>query len=169
MYEVLILILITIFLLYAFVIFFGAPYLPTIKKRIVDIIIISNLKRGQTMLELGSGDGRVLLEMAKRGIYCIGYELNPILVVYSRIKLWPYRKYAKVIWGNYWQAELPKTDVIFVFLLQRYMEKLNKKIVQNYPSGVKLVSFAFKIDSKVDDGELNGMYLYKYNKELIKK
>ncbi len=155
--------------MYTFVILFGAPYLPTIKKRIVDIITISNLKKGQTIIELGSGDGRVLLEMAKRGIYCTGYELNPILVIYSKIKLWPYRKYVKVIWGNYWQAKLPETDVVFVFLLQKYMDKLNKKLIQCYPQGVKLVSFAFKIDSRVENKELNGMFLYKFNKELIKK
>lgn len=160
--------LVAIFFLYTFVILFGAPYLPTMKKRITDIKTLSKLKSGQTLIELGSGDGRVLLELAKQGIYGVGYELNPILVAYSKIKLLPYRKHTKIIWGNYWQEKLPEADVIYVFLLQKYMQKLNKKLIQNYPKGVKLVSFAFQIEGRKHQAELNGMYLYKYNKILKK-
>lgn len=166
--SILTVLIILSFFLFVFVILFGAPFLPTLKERIVDVIEISNLKPGQTLLELGSGDGRILLEVAKKGIYGIGYELNPILVVYSKIKLWKYRKFVKIKWRNYWLVRLPKADVVFVFLLQKYMEKLSNKITQEYPHGVKLVSFAFKIDSKKPSAELNGIYLYKYNKRLKK-
>jgi len=43
-----------------------------------------NLKSGQTLIELGSGDGRVLKEAAAKGVRAIGYEINPVLVIYSK-------------------------------------------------------------------------------------
>lgn len=119
-------------LFFGLVVFFGAPYLPTKKKTIEDAFKLADLQPGQTLLELGSGDGRVLLAAAKRGVYAIGYELNPILVVWSWLITLRYRRLVKVRWGNYWLANWPETDVVYVFLLQKYMKKLDNKIVQTY-------------------------------------
>jgi len=94
-------------LLFCFVILFGAPFLPTLKKQINPIFDLLDLTEGQTLIELGSGDGRILYEAGKRGLYAVGYELNPILVLYSIIKTWKYRSKVRIIWGNYWQKEWP--------------------------------------------------------------
>lgn len=157
-----------LFIAFTFVIAFGAPYLPTLKDRVPDIIELANLNRGQTLIELGSGDGRVLLAFAKLGIKSVGYELNPLLVIYSKIRTFRYRKDIQIVWGNYWVKSWPKADAIFVFLLQPYMQKLDKHIIQKYPKGIKLVSFAFTVPDRVIDSQKNGMYLYIYNKQLKK-
>jgi len=150
-------------LIFGSVILFGAPYLPTLKNQIDSIFELLDLRKGQTMIELGSGDGRILLEAGKRGIKAIGYELNPILVMYSRIKVYKYRGTVKVIWGNYWVKDWPETDGIFVFLLDRYMQRLNKKVIHKYSKPINLVSFAFKIPDRKIDSSKKGLFLYKYN------
>lgn len=151
-----------LFVLFTFVVMFGAPYLPTLKQRVPEALELINLKKGQTLVELGSGDGRILWAAAEKGIYSVGYELNPLLVLYSKMLTFKKRKFIKIIWGNYWQKQLPPADGLFVFLLQPYMQKLDTKIKQNYPSGIKLVSFAFTIPNKKPDKEINGLYLYSY-------
>jgi 16S rRNA A1518/A1519 N6-dimethyltransferase RsmA/KsgA/DIM1 with predicted DNA glycosylase/AP lyase activity len=150
-------------LVFGFVILFGAPFLPTLKKQVVPIFELLDLREGQTLIELGSGDGRILLEAGRRGINAIGYELNPILVLYSIIKTWKYRQKVRVIWGNYWHKDWPQADGIFVFLLDRYMLKLNNKIIQKYKAPIKLVSFAFKIPDRKIDRQNHGLFLYQYN------
>jgi SAM-dependent methyltransferase len=149
-------------MIFSFVIAFGAPFLPTLKNRNEDVFKLLDLRPGQTMLELGSGDGRILLMAAQKGIKAIGYELNPLLVIYSRIKTWKYRRLVSVHCRNYWQVKFPPTDGIYVFLLQPYMEKLDKKIIQEISKPVKLVSFAFHIPNRKPNNEINGMFLYKY-------
>lgn len=151
-----------IFIAFTFVIIFGAPFLPTLKKRVPDIVKLINLKKGQTLLELGSGDGRVLKAAAVDGLNAVGYELNPLLVIYSKIITFRYRKNIKIIWGNYWHQDWPDTDGIFVFLLQPYMQKLDEEIQKRYNHKIKLVSFAFTIPDKKPIKEINGMYLYEY-------
>ena len=155
--------LVILILVFGFVILFGAPYLPTLKKQIDTAFELLDLKKGQTLIELGSGDGRILYEAGKKGIKAVGYELNPILVLYSKIKTWKYRDNVKVVWGNYWTKDWPKADGIFVFLLDRYMLKLNNKIIQKYDQPIKLVSFAFKIPGKKIIDSRQGLFLYKYN------
>lgn len=151
------------FVSFTYVILFGAPFLPTLTPQVKNGLDLIDLKPGQTLLELGSGDGRILIAAAQRGIYSIGYEINPILVIYSWLRTRRYRKYVRIRFVNFWYSRLPKTDGIFVFLLQPYMEKLDKKIVQECSKPVKLVSFAFFIPGREPDKEHNGMRLYIYD------
>lgn len=153
-------------LLFAGVVAFGAPYLPTLSKRVDDAIDLLDLKPGQTMLELGSGDGRLLLAAAKRGIRSVGYELNPLLVVYSWLLTMRYRRLVRVRWGNYWRAEWPQSDAMYVFLLQPYMSKLYKKVAQyRKDREYKVVSFAFHFTEHKPVKERNGMFLYVFGRE----
>lgn len=158
---------ISIVLLFGFVILFGAPFLPTLNSQTVKAVDLLDLYPGKTMLELGSGDGRVLREAASRGIVAIGYELNPILVVWSRLINRKYKALITVHWGNYWNQSLPPTDGIYVFLLQKYMTKLDKKIEQDMTTwkqqkAVKLVSFGFEIPNKSPSKSTSGLFLYNY-------
>lgn len=150
-------------LIFGFVVLFGAPYLPTLHKQKQAGLELLDLEPGQTLIELGSGDGRVLKAAAEKGLKVIGYELNPLLVLVSYIRTFKYRQYVRINWANFWWHTWPRTDGIYVFLLDRYMEKLNKKIIHNYPGKkVKLVSVAFKIPEKEILEERNGVFLYEY-------
>lgn len=149
-------------LVFGFVIFFGAPYLPTLvntKKNALDLL---NLQSGQTLIELGSGDGRVMLEAAKRGLHVVGFELNPILVLISLYKTRKYRKQVKIIWGNFFKRKWPEHDAIYVFLTDRYMPSLDKKIRACRTKPILVASNSFKIPNKKPIDEKFGVYLYRY-------
>jgi hypothetical protein len=147
---------------FSFVVAFGAPYLPTLSPQVKTALDLIDLKPGQTLLELGSGDGRVLIAAAQRGLQVTGYELNPILAAFSWLRTRKYRRQVKVVWGNFWRKKLPPADGIFVFLLNAYMEKLDKKILAEQSGGVKLVSFAFKVPNRTVKKEAKGVFLYLY-------
>lgn len=154
-------------LIFSFVVLFGAPFLPTLKVSTTEALDLLDLKPGQTLLELGSGDGRVLREAAKRGIHAIGYELNPVLVVWTKLTNWKYRGLITVHWQNYWRKPLPVTDGIYIFLLQKYMTKLDTKIAQDKQAWhtkkpLRVVSFAFEIPSKKVTKGHKGLFLYTY-------
>src|SRR6185503_10781966 len=107
---------------------FGPPYLPTLRRNMETAFDLLDLKPGQTLLDVGSGDGRVLLEAARRGYCAVGIELSPVLVIIARIRTWKYRKQVRVLWGNYFQREWPPADAIFGFVIPYQMERLDKHI-----------------------------------------
>lgn len=166
------LILFAVVMLFGFVLLFGAPYLPTLSKQKEKALDLIDLQKGQTMLELGCGDGRVLRAAAKRGWNCVGYELNPLLALVAWFYTWRYRNQVKIILGNFWVKKWPRAEGIFVFLLPKYMEKLDNKITQEFMHAVnsgakhnktiKLVSYAFAIPGKQIKTERSGLYLYEY-------
>jgi SAM-dependent methyltransferase len=154
---------------FGFVLLRGAPYLPTLSKQVTTALDMVDLKKGDTLLELGCGDGKVLIAAAERGWKVVGYELNPILAYIAWARTRRYQGRVTVVWGDFWSKEWPEAEGIFVFLLDSFMEKLNTKIDQQYSKygkfkgkSVKLVSFAFQVPGKLPAAEKDGLFLYEY-------
>jgi hypothetical protein len=145
------------------VLIFGAPYLPTLSPQVKAALELADLKSGQTLIELGSGDGKVLIAAAEQGIKAIGYELNPLLVIISWARTRRYRSLVSVKWRNFWGTTLPESDAVFVFLLDRFMERLDHKLEDSAHKPIKLISFAFRVPGKAIDQEKHGVYLYLYD------
>jgi SAM-dependent methyltransferase len=147
---------------FAGVLLFGAPYLPTLKPQIKAALELADLKPGDTLIELGCGDGRVLIAAARQGYKAVGYELNPLLALIAWLRTHRYRRQVRVVWGDFWRAEWPPSAAIFTFLLPRYMTKLDRRC-RHYPhKPIKLVSFAFKIEGKPVQARKSGIFLYEY-------
>lgn len=148
---------------FAAVLINGAPYLPTLRPQIGAALELADLKPGQTMIELGAGDGRVAMAAASRGYKVIAYELNPLLAALMWVRTRRYRQSVKIVWGDFWRHPLPPAEAIFTFLLPKYMSRLDEKIHNDYAQPVRLVSFAFKIPDRSIDAEKDGVFLYKYH------
>jgi len=155
--------IIVLLLLVGFVVFFGPPYLPTMSRNMDTALDLLALKPGETMLELGSGDGKVLIAAARRGVNTVGVELSPVLFAWSWLRTRRYRKHVRVIWGNYFSVKWPKADAIFTFMIPRHMPKLDKRIEQwRQGHTVRLASFAFVIPGKKPARTKDGVFLYLY-------
>lgn len=151
-----------IILLVGFVVFFGPPYVPTLTAQAEAALDLLDLQPGQTMLELGSGDGRVMLAAARRGWNVVGIELSPILVLISIIVTWKYRKQVRVYWGSYWHIPWPPADGIFTFILPRYIAKLDAHVETWHTGTIRLASNTFTIDTKAPIAHKDGVVLYEY-------
>lgn len=138
----------------------GAPYLPALTPQVITALRLLDLKPGQSLLEIGSGDGKVLLAAAKQGIRVYGIELNPLLVIVSLWRTRQYRKLVTIYWGDVWHKKWPVTDAIYVFGLDRVVEKLHTKIVQNCHTSIRVASVGFPIQSAELTREENGVFLY---------
>lgn len=160
--DVLWLVATVLVLAFGFVVLFGPPYLPTRRKQIETALDLLALKKGQTLLELGSGDGRVLRAAASRGWRVVGIELNPLLVLVARLNTWQYRKRVKIIWGNYFRVSWPEAQGIFTFMLPRQMAQLDRYIEASVKHPVRLASFAFEIPDKKPASKRDGVFLYEY-------
>ena len=135
--------LLVFFLTIAFVT--GAPFVPSTNKSTSALIRLSKLRPGMNFYDLGSGDGRLLFEAAKKGANAYGIEINPFLVIYTYVRkiLSPDRSLIHVRLGNFWNAEIEKADVISIYLLPWRMEKLEKLLMHKTKKGTIIVSNSF--------------------------
>lgn len=91
-------------------------------------------------IDLGSGDGRVVIEFAQAGFESYGIELNPFLVWWSRRKIKQLGlNNAKIIRGNFWKISFSDFDIFYIFHFQMANNLLAKKFKDN----AVIISFGF--------------------------
>jgi len=124
----------------------GAPFVRSKIKTAEVMIAFSHIKKkGAIVYDLGSGDGRLLFLAAKEGAYAIGLEINPFLVLLTKIRILfsPYRRRIRVRWKNFWHANISDADVIFFYLIPWRMDKLKDMLQKQLKPGTLIVSNSF--------------------------
>jgi precorrin-6B methylase 2 len=125
--------------------FYGVPWVPTREARIHMALQLAKLQPGETLYDLGAGDGRVLVMAAKEfGAIAVGIEAGPVqcLIGWLRIRLSGSRHKARIRCGNFYRADVAEADVIFVYLTSSQTSRLAKKLEQELRPGARVVSVA---------------------------
>ena len=152
-------------LLFGFVVFRGAPYVPS-KRRELDRMFVDLYRpsHNDLLLDLGSGDGVVLRSASRHGVRAVGYELNPLLVWVSR---WLSKKDDRVSVElvDIWRALFPDdTTVVYVFAESRDIRRLTKKIEEEanrLKRGLWVISFGFRLPGYEAKRTYRAYYLYR--------
>lgn len=125
----------------------GAPLAVTNKKMLTLAIEKAGIGREDRFYDLGSGTGRVLIEVAKKTeAKVIGFELSPVYYLLGWLNLKIHRvKNCKLYLKNFYQANLSEADVVFCFLMPRALVKLKTKLKKELKPGAKVISYCFEI------------------------
>lgn len=115
----------------------GAPFVPSKRATADAMINLAHIKKGDTVYDLGSGNGKLLLLASKKGAETVGFEINPLLVLFSNLRGAPTR------WKNFWHADIHDADVIFIYLIPWKMKRLVAKIKKECKQGTIIVSNSF--------------------------
>lgn len=152
-----------LFLIFAIIFFigpiiFGAPWIPTRKVTIDKMLSIANIKPGETVYDLGAGDGRIIIAAARDfNAISFGIEVNPFLVLWTRLKVKSLNleDHVKIIWGSFYKENLSKADVVTLYLWQGTNDKLREKLKKELRPSSRVVSYIFTftgwVPSKVDE------------------
>jgi len=116
-------------LVFGFVVFRGAPYVPSHRRFARQALTkLYHLKPDDVLVDLGSGDGVILRLATKKGARAIGYELNPVLVLISQL-LAHGDKHQQTILADMWLTDFPAdTTIVYVFAVTRDAKKLTRKL-----------------------------------------
>jgi len=125
--------------------FYGLPWVPTRESRIRKALELAKLQPGETLYDLGAGDGRVLLMAAKVfGANAIGIEIGPIQCALGWLRIWLSRnsKIARMRCGNFYKADLSDADVVFVYATSSQTSRLLPLLERGLRLGARVVSIA---------------------------
>lgn len=144
----------------------GAPYVPSKRQETREAFTtLRPLTAEDTVLDIGSGDGAVLREVAKTSARAVGYEINPILVGISWLRLRHYRKTVRVKLRNFWWAPFPEeTTVVYVFGDSRDIKKIYRKVekeARRLDKRIDLVSFGFAVPDQKAVATHRAYFLYR--------
>lgn len=150
-----------LFVFFALIVLVGAPYVPTKQTEITRVFDALKLRRGARVIDLGSGDGRIILEATKRGFRAEGYELNPILVLIAKFRV---NKYPQAVChlGDYWLADVSKAGLVFIFSAQPYMKRLSQKLNNELKPGAQVVSYGFSLPGRKITKKVGAANIYQF-------
>lgn len=140
----------------------GAPYIPTKVEGVEKILSLIEKRPEMKAADIGSGDGRIVIALAKAGIESHGYEINPILVRISRkrIKEAHLEHLATIHWGDFWKTSFAPFDVVTVFGVSYIMKRLEKKLRQELKPGTQVISLGFQFPTWPLKEKRGGLYVY---------
>jgi len=127
-------------------------WLPSDDIMVTRMLDVARVTARDFVMDLGSGDGKIVIAAARRGARALGVEYNPDLVDYAarraaRAKL---DGRARFVQGDLFEADLSQASVITLFLLEENNIKLRPKLLGLRP-GTRVVSNYFSMgDWKAD-------------------
>ena len=122
----------------------NAPYVPTPQKFVETMLDMANVAASDYVIDLGSGDGRIVITAAKRGATALGIEYNPDLVEFARHAAAKERVSARATFekADIFESDFSKATVLTLFLGQNLNLALRPKILGLKP-GTRVVSYRF--------------------------
>lgn len=143
--------------------FGGAPYVPTPKKKVKKMLEMAELKPGEKLIDMGSGDGQILIEATKLGVQAEGYEIDPLLIWLSKkeIRKAGFEAKIKINWKSFWKADVKEADIITFYGIIGIMGKMERKLLAELKPGARVVSYSFAFSKWQPEKHESGIFLYR--------
>ncbi len=121
-----------------------ALWQPTDRVTARRILILAGTKEGESVVDLGCGDGRIVVAAARQfKARAVGYEIDPFRALWGKgwILLAGLAGRARIMWGNMYRADLREADVVVLFLSATANARLESRLARELKPGARVVSY----------------------------
>ncbi|XP_015107200.3 ATP synthase subunit C lysine N-methyltransferase isoform X2 [Vicugna pacos] len=120
------------------------PFVPATTKQIENVMKALRCRRG-SLVDVGSGDGRIVIAAAKEGFTAVGYELNPWLVWYSRYRAWRegVQGSARFYISDLWKVTFSEYSNVVIFGVPQMMPQLERKLELELQDHARVIACRF--------------------------
>ena len=123
-------------------------YIPTPQSVVEAMLELAGVAAGDTVYDLGSGDGRIVITAAKKyGARGVGIEIDPALAQKATENAAAAGVSDRVRFRveNMFSAKIGDATVVTMYLLQSLNERLRPKLVRELKPGTRVVSHVFNM------------------------
>ena len=150
-------------------IFFGAPWHPLMPGTIRRILRFAEVQPGETVCDLGCGEGRILITAAKEfSARAIGVEIDPLKILLARLlrKINGVDDRVNIVRGNLFDFDPGSADVLYLYLTHQAIDKLFPEILKKLKPSVRIVSYRFCLRGMTPEkvSEDKTLFLYQLDK-----
>jgi SAM-dependent methyltransferase len=158
-----------------------APYVVSPEHAVDKMLQMAHLKSGETLYDLGCGDGRILIAAAQRyKVKAVGIEISDHLAktAAERVRKAALQDEVKVVHGDFMHTDLSSADVVTLYLATTANESLRPNLERYLRPNTRVVSYDYPIPGwkPVDTSESEGrhganhtIYLYQVPNSITKK
>ena len=130
-------------------------YVPTPKDIVRRMLQLASLRRGETLFDLGAGDGRIIIEAVRDyGARAVGVEIDPERISRVRERLNSTGTQAELLEADLFEVDLSSADVITIYLSVSANTRLAPKLKAELKPGTRVVSLDYVLPGWVPDREI---------------
>ena len=130
-------------------------FVPTPKRIVRAMLQLASLRRGETLFDLGAGDGRIMIEAARKfGAHAVGVEISPEHITRIKERLAATGTKADLIESDIFEVNLASADVITIYLSESANARLVQKLNDELKPGTRIVSLDYQLPGWVPKREL---------------
>ncbi|HEY0094085.1 MAG TPA: methyltransferase domain-containing protein [Archangium sp.] len=125
------------------------PYVPTPQTVVDAMLEVADVKPGDVLYDLGSGDGRIVVTAAQRfGVRGVGIDINPerIQEAEANAKAAGVEQLTEFRQEDLFKADFGEATVVTMYLLPSVNNRLKPKLLNDLKPGTRIVSHAFDIE-----------------------
>jgi predicted RNA methylase len=133
-------------------------YVPTPPAVVDEMLRMANVKAGDVLYDLGSGDGRIPITAARKfGIRAVGIDIDPrrIAEANENARVAGVTDKVQFILGDLFQADISEATVVTLYLLDSLNEKLRPKLLRELRPGARIVSHEFGMGNWLPENSAN--------------
>jgi SAM-dependent methyltransferase len=155
------------------------PYVPTPQEVVDRMLELAQVKKGDVVYDLGSGDGRIVVTAAKKyGVKAIGFEIDPqrIKESHENIKKAGVENLVEIRQQDIRTVDLSAANVLTMYLLPEVNLMIRPNIWKQMKPGSRIVSHDFDMaewkplkTEHIKDGSSWDHTLYLWQIEATKK
>lgn len=143
----------------------GAPWIISDDEAISRMLQLARLKEGDLLVDLGAGDGRILIQAVKHyDVKAHGFEIDPLRCLLAKIFIWRrgLSKKIKIKWGNIFEVDFSQADVVTSYLSREANSRLRPIFEKQLKPGVRVVCNAFPVPGwvPVEIDNINLIFVY---------
>jgi SAM-dependent methyltransferase len=142
------------------------PYEPTPPKVVDEMLQLANVGASDVVYDLGCGDGRIVIEAAKRGARGVGVDIDPRRIREARANARAAGVEDRVEFreGDLFETDVSPATVVTLFLWPHVNLRLRPQLLAQLRPGTRVVSYYhdmgdWKPRATVDAGRAN-VYLW---------
>ena len=125
-----------------------APFVPSPTNVVNKMLELAELKPGETLYDLGCGDGRVAIMAAQEfGARSVGVEMREDLAkqALGRVSELGLDVRVKIVQGDMFKLDLSQADVVTLYLTTSANDKVKPKLEAELKPGTRVVSHDYEI------------------------
>lgn len=142
---------------------YDIPFVPSSDERLKKMIELGCVRPGIKAADIGSGDGKVVIALAKEGAEAHGYEIDYERAQKSieNIKREGLNGKAFIHNMNFWDVEFGDYDVLTIYGITSIMKRLESKLLREMKPGAILVSNYFTFPNWQHETKDGMVYVYR--------
>lgn len=137
------------------------PYFETSRYRVQAMVDLAEIQPGEKAADLGTGDGRIAIALAKAGAVVDAYELDDERIKEAKENIKNMGVNVTILKKDFWLEDLSQYSIICCYPMPTIMGRLERKLQNELRPGSRVLLNYFPFLHWKEKGEKDNIFLYR--------